>query len=43
MDISTTEWIVTVALTVGVLIFDIVLITRRPHEPSIMCGWRILL
>jgi tellurite resistance protein TerC len=34
VDISTTEWIVTVALTVGVLIFDVILITRRPHEPS---------
>jgi tellurite resistance protein TerC len=34
VEISTTEWVVTVALTVGVLVFDIVLITRRPHEPS---------
>jgi tellurite resistance protein TerC len=35
MDISVTEWVVTVVLTVGVLAFDVFLITRRPHEPSL--------
>ena len=34
MEISTLEWVVTVALTVGVLVFDVFLITRRPHEPT---------
>jgi tellurite resistance protein TerC len=34
VDINSTTWILTVGLTVGVLIFDVALITRRPHEPS---------
>jgi len=34
VEISTLEWAVTVALTVGVLLFDVFIITRRPHEPS---------
>ena len=35
MEISQTEWIVTVGLTVAVLLFDIVVIARKPHEPSV--------
>ncbi|WP_460836593.1 TerC family protein [Nocardioides marmoraquaticus] len=34
MDVSTLVWTVTVGVTVAVLLFDIVVIGRRPHEPS---------
>ena len=35
MDVSTLEWTVTIAVTVAVLLFDVVVIARKPHEPSI--------
>ncbi|WP_141014342.1 TerC family protein [Nocardioides sambongensis] len=34
MDVSTLEWTITIAVTVGVLIFDVIVIARDPHEPS---------
>ena len=34
MDITTLEWAITIAVTVGVLLFDVVVIARDPHEPS---------
>ncbi|WP_183092218.1 TerC family protein [Nocardioides stalactiti] len=34
MDVSTLEWTITIAATIGVLLFDIVVIARDPHEPS---------
>ena len=34
MEISTLEWAVTIAVTVAVLVFDVVVIARNPHEPS---------
>ena len=34
MDVSSTIWWVTGLLTVGVLLFDVLIIGRRPHEPS---------
>ncbi|MGL5809242.1 MAG: TerC family protein [Nocardioides sp.] len=34
MDVSTTVWWVTVLVTVGVLLVDVLVIGRRPHEPS---------
>ena len=34
MDVSTLEWTITIAVTVGVLLFDVFVIARRPHEPS---------
>ena len=34
MDVSLLEWSITIAVTVGVLIFDVVVITRNPHEPT---------
>ena len=34
MDVSTLEWAITIAVTVAVLLFDVVVIARRPHEPS---------
>ena len=34
MEISTTEWAVTIGVTVAVLLFDVVVIARDPHEPS---------
>ncbi len=34
MDVSTTAWWVTIGATVAVLLFDVLIIGRRPHEPS---------
>ncbi len=34
MDVTTLEWTITIAATVGVLLFDIFVIARDPHEPS---------
>lgn len=35
MDVSTLEWSITIGVTIAVLLFDIVVIARKPHEPSI--------
>jgi tellurite resistance protein TerC len=35
VNVSALEWGVTIAVTVAVLLFDVVAIARRPHEPSI--------
>ncbi len=35
VDVTALEWIITIAATVGVLLFDVVVIARHPHEPSI--------
>ena len=34
MEISTLEWSITIAITAAVLLFDIIVIARDPHEPS---------
>ena len=34
MEVSTTVWVVTLALTVGLLLADVFIVGRRPHEPS---------
>ncbi|KUI33099.1 tellurium resistance protein TerC [Mycobacterium sp. IS-1742] len=34
MNVSALEWGITIAVTVAVLLFDVVAIARRPHEPS---------
>lgn len=34
MDVSTLEWTVTIVATCAVLIFDVIVIARNPHEPS---------
>jgi tellurite resistance protein TerC len=34
MHVTQLEWIITLAVTIGVLVFDVVVIGRRPHEPS---------
>ncbi len=34
MEISTVEWAVTIGITCAVLLFDVVVIARDPHEPS---------
>ena len=34
MQVSQLEWIITLGLTIAVLLFDVVVIGRRPHEPS---------
>ena len=31
---SPTIWVVTIVVTVGVLLVDLLVIARRPHEPS---------
>lgn len=34
MHVSTLEWAITVGVTVAVLLFDIVVVARKPHEPT---------
>src|SRR5689334_6735536 len=34
VDVTTLEWTITFAVTVGVLLFDVVVIARDPREPS---------
>ena len=34
MQVSALEWIVTVGVTVAVLVFDVVIVGRNPHEPT---------
>lgn len=34
MDVSSLEWTITVVVTVAVLLFDVVVVARRPHEPT---------
>jgi tellurite resistance protein TerC len=34
VDVSTTAWWVTIGVTLAVLIFDVLIVGRRPHEPS---------
>ncbi|MGA8851534.1 MAG: TerC family protein [Aeromicrobium sp.] len=34
MSVSSLEWAITIGLTVGVLLFDIIIVARKPHEPT---------
>jgi tellurite resistance protein TerC len=34
VNVSQLEWIITLSVTIAVLLFDVVVIGRRPHEPS---------
>jgi len=34
MDVSQLEWYVTVGVTIAVLLFDVIVIARSPHEPT---------
>jgi len=34
MQVTQIEWIITLGVTIAVLLFDVVVIGRRPHEPS---------
>ncbi|OBB47172.1 TerC family protein [Mycobacterium sp. 852002-51961_SCH5331710] len=34
MNVSTLEWIITLSVTTAILLFDVIVIGRRPHEPS---------
>jgi tellurite resistance protein TerC len=34
VEVSTLEWAITIGVTVAVLLFDVVVIARDPHEPS---------
>lgn len=39
MDVSTTEWWITIGATCAILLFDVIMITRNPHKPSMKeCG-----
>jgi tellurite resistance protein TerC len=39
MHVSTTAWWITIGITVAVLVFDVVIIGRRPHQPTMReCG-----
>lgn len=39
MHVTTTVWLITIAATLAVLAFDLLVIARRPHEPSMReCG-----
>jgi tellurite resistance protein TerC len=35
LNVSSIEWIITLSVTVAVLLFDVVMIARRPHEPTL--------
>ncbi len=35
MSVSQTEWIVTIGVTVAVLLFDVIVVARKPHEPTL--------
>lgn len=35
MHVSTLEWVITIGVTVGVLLFDIIIVARKPHEPTL--------
>ncbi|KWX23234.1 tellurium resistance protein TerC [Mycolicibacterium wolinskyi] len=34
MQVTQLEWIITLTVTIAVLLFDVIVIGRRPHEPS---------
>jgi hypothetical protein len=34
MEVSTLTWTVTLGVTVTILIFDVIIVGRRPHEPT---------
>src|SRR6185369_9783109 len=34
MQVTQLEWIITLSVTIAVLLFDVIVIGRRPHEPS---------
>ena len=34
MNVSQLEWLVTIGVTVAILLFDVIVIARRPHEPT---------
>jgi tellurite resistance protein TerC len=34
VEVTTLEWGITLAVTIGVLLFDVIVIARNPHEPS---------
>ena len=34
MDVSTVAWTITIVVTIAVLTFDVIIIGRRPHEPT---------
>src|SRR5206468_6368112 len=34
MHVTQLEWIITLSVTIAVLLFDVIVIGRRPHEPS---------
>src|SRR6478735_9237932 len=39
MNVSALEWFITIGVTVAVLLFDVIIIARRPHEPTMReCG-----
>jgi tellurite resistance protein TerC len=42
MQVTQIEWIVTLGVTLAVLLFDIIFIARRPHEPTFReCAWAL--
>ena len=34
MEVSTTEWVITVGVTIAIILFDVFVVARKPHEPS---------
>lgn len=35
MNVSTLEWSITVGVTVAIILFDVFVVARKPHEPSV--------
>lgn len=34
MNVSALEWGITLSVTIAILLFDVIVIGRRPHEPT---------
>jgi len=35
LNVSITEWAITIGVTIAVLLFDVIVVARKPHEPSL--------
>ncbi len=35
MNVTTLEWGITIGVTIAILIFDIIVVARKPHEPTV--------
>ncbi|MCV7177601.1 TerC family protein, partial [Mycolicibacterium sphagni] len=39
MNVTQAEWMITLGVTIAILLFDVIYIARKPHEPTMReCG-----